>query len=84
MAGLRVGDVKWERQTLSVVGARMQGGGWKDYPKSSKSRREVPVPIAVLELLRELADDRPEDADAVRDAAWGSCVVGGELAAGVR
>jgi len=62
MAGLRVGDVKWERQTLSVVGARMQGGGWKDYPKSSKSRREVPVPVAVLELLRELADDRPEDA----------------------
>lgn len=62
MAGLRVGDVNWDRCALSVVGARSQDGAWKEYPKTSKSRREVPMPAAVMDLLRELADDRMEDA----------------------
>ena len=58
MAGLRVGDVDWRRGRLSVVGARTQAGAWKEYPKSSKSRREVPVPAAVLTLMRDLAGGR--------------------------
>lgn len=62
MAGLRIGDIDWNRCTLRVVGSRTQDGKWKEYPKSSKSRREVPMPAAVMELLRELADDRPDDA----------------------
>lgn len=59
MAGLRIMDVDWTRRRVSVVGARTQAGHWKEYPKSSKSRREVPVPIPVLELMRDLAGERP-------------------------
>ena len=58
MAGLRVRDVDWARGRVSVVGARTQSGEWKEYPKSSKSRREVPVPARVLALLSDLARGR--------------------------
>lgn len=58
MAGLQVRNVDWARKRISVVGSRTQHGAWKEYPKSSKSRREVPVPDQVLTLLAELAKDR--------------------------
>lgn len=61
MAGLRVRDVDWSRARVTVVGARTQEGEWKEYPKSSKSRREVPVPDRVLDLLAPLADGRDPD-----------------------
>jgi integrase len=35
-----------------------QLGRWKEYPKTSKSRREIPVPGHVLELLTPLAVDK--------------------------
>lgn len=54
-AGLRVGDVHFLRRRLTVVGVTTQNGGWKEYPKSSRSRREIPVPAHVLELLAPLA-----------------------------
>lgn len=60
MAGLRIKDVDWDRRTLNVIGVRTQLGIWKAYPKSGKSRREVPVPGVVLTMLRELAGDRPQ------------------------
>lgn len=58
MAGLRIGDVDWLRRRIRVVGARTQAGRWKDYPKSSRSRREVPVPERVINMLAPLAGDR--------------------------
>jgi integrase len=61
MAGLRVQDVHWLRQRITVVGTRTQGGQWKEYPKTSKSRGEVPVPPHVLELLAPLAAGRDGD-----------------------
>jgi integrase len=61
MAGLRVQDVDWSRGRVSVVGSRTQMGAWKEYPKSSKSRREVPVPARVLALLAPLAEGRDGD-----------------------
>lgn len=59
MAGLRVGDLDARRGRVKVVGARTQQGVWKEYPKTSKSRREVPVPSPVLAQLVEMADGRP-------------------------
>lgn len=61
MAGLRVRDVDWSRSRVLVVGARTQEGKWKEYPKSAKSRREVPVPAKVLALLAPLAEGRGSD-----------------------
>lgn len=58
MAGLRIGDVDWLRRRIHVVGARTQAGRWKEHPKSSKSRREVPVPERVLAMLSPLAAGR--------------------------
>lgn len=61
-AGLRVGSVDWLRRRLRVLGVTTQGGRWKEYPKSSKSRREIPVPSHVLELLTPLSVDKgPND-----------------------
>lgn len=54
-AGLQVGHVNFLRRRLAVVGVNTQNGRWKEYPKSSKSRREIPVPPHVLELLAPLA-----------------------------
>ncbi len=55
-AGLRAGDVKFLRRRLTVIGVMPQRGGvWKEYPKTSKSRREIPVEPQVLELLAPLA-----------------------------
>ena len=58
MAGLQVRNVDPVRRRVSVVGSRTQRGEWKEYPKSSKSRREVPVPPHVLGLLEGLVDGR--------------------------
>jgi integrase len=57
--GLRVGDVAFLRRRLQVVGVNSQNGRWKEYPKSSKSRREIPVPPHVLEELAPVAGGRP-------------------------
>jgi integrase len=59
MAGLRIQDVQWLRRRIQVVGVNTQTGGWKEYPKSRKSRREVPVPAWILELLSPIAAGRP-------------------------
>jgi integrase len=53
-SGLRIQDVASLRRRLTVVGVNTQNGRWKLYPKSSKSRREIPVPPHILELLAPL------------------------------
>jgi integrase len=58
-AGLRIGDVAFLRRRLSVVGVNTQHGRWKEYPKSSKSRREISVPPHILEMLAPLVAGRP-------------------------
>lgn len=60
-AGLRVGRVSWLRRRLVVDSVSDQYGRRKEYPKSSKSRRELPVPEHVLELLAPVAEGRGED-----------------------
>jgi integrase len=60
MAGLRVGDVDFTRARVKVVGARTQRGEWKEYPKSSKSRREVPVPAPIMAQLARMAAGRSQ------------------------
>jgi len=61
-AGLRIGRVNWLRRRLVVDGVNDQLGRFKEYPKSSKSRREVPVPPHVLELLAPIVAGRgPEE-----------------------
>lgn len=61
VAGLRVGEVVWLRRRVRVVRTRDQYGRAKDYPKSHASRREVPVPAHVLELLAPIAGGRGPD-----------------------
>lgn len=61
-AGLRVGRVAFLRRRLLVAGVNTQLGAWKEYPKTSKSRREITVPPEVLELLAPLcAGKGPEE-----------------------
>lgn len=50
-AGLRAQDVDWLRRRVRVVGAMRQDGTWKEYPKSAKSRRELPAPAWLLERM---------------------------------
>lgn len=59
-AGLRIGDVAFLRRRIHVIGMTDQAGRWKEHPKTSKSRREIPVPAHVLELLSPLAAGRPK------------------------
>jgi integrase len=54
--------VDWTRRRLRIIGALDQYGRWKEHPKSSKSRREVPLPPAVCEdMAALLAGREPED-----------------------
>lgn len=54
--------VDWLRGRITVRGSLTQKGEWKEYPKNSSSRREVPVPRHVLDLLAPLLEGRPTDA----------------------
>ncbi len=55
-------SVDWLRSRVRVDGALTQGGKWKKYPKSAKSRREVPLPQHVLAEMSQLMVDRPLEA----------------------
>lgn len=59
-AGLRVGDVDIKRARLWVIGKADRFGVWKEYPKTSASRDEVPIEPHVVSLLRPLVL-RPAD-----------------------
>ncbi|WP_328620297.1 tyrosine-type recombinase/integrase [Streptomyces sp. NBC_00354] len=52
LSGLHANRIDWERSAIYVTDVNTRGG-IREYPKTSKSRREVPVPEQVLELLRE-------------------------------
>ena len=52
----------WTRRKLRITGALDQHGKWKEHPKSSKSRREVPVPAQVCDAIAALLVDRAPDA----------------------
>lgn len=53
--------VDWVRRRVRVSGAMTQLGRWKSYPKTSRSRREVPVPQDVLDDMAKLLTDRERD-----------------------
>ena len=57
-AGLRVEDVDWLRRRIRVVGAMTQAGAWKEYPKTSRSRREIPCPGWLIERLSTIEPAR--------------------------
>lgn len=50
-AGLRVEDVDWLRRRVRVVGSLTQAGARKEYPKSTRSRRELPAPGWLIERM---------------------------------
>jgi integrase len=52
----------WTRRRLRITGALTQSGKWKEHPKSSKSRREIPVPAHVCDAMSALLVDREPDA----------------------
>lgn len=54
--------VDWLRGRIRIVGALDQMGRWKEYPKTSSSRREVPVPRHVLDDMSALLRDRDRTA----------------------
>lgn len=54
--------VDWLRGRARIVGALTQQGKWKAYPKSVKSRREVPIPPHVLTEMAPLLENRSRDA----------------------
>jgi len=51
----------WARGRITVVGVVTQHGAWKEYPKNSASRGDVPVPRHVLTRLAPLLDGRSPD-----------------------
>lgn len=51
----------WTRRKLRITGALDQLGKWKEHPKSSKSRREVPVPAEVCDAMAKLLVERQPD-----------------------
>lgn len=59
-AGLQGHRIDWMRRKLHVVDV-MTKYGLKEHPKSSKSRRELPVPVHVLEGMSALLVDRDRD-----------------------
>ncbi|MEU4234141.1 tyrosine-type recombinase/integrase [Nonomuraea sp. NPDC026600] len=50
--------IDWLRGRILIRGSLTQYGRWKEYPKNSSSRREVPVPRHVLDLLAPLLEGR--------------------------
>lgn len=54
--------VDWLRGRIRIVGALSQFGHWKEYPKTSASRREVPVPQHVLDEMSGLLVGRDRTA----------------------
>ncbi|WP_231509424.1 tyrosine-type recombinase/integrase [Streptosporangium roseum] len=55
--------IDWLRGRLQVRGTiDGKSAKWKQYPKTSSSRREVPVPAHVLDQLAPLLVGRPRDA----------------------
>jgi len=61
--GLHVDKVDWLRGLIDVQQV-MTRYGLRDYPKSKKSHRTVPVPPATLASMKQLMDGR---------TAWGKC-----------
>jgi integrase len=61
LAGLHGHRVDWLRSQITVADV-MTRQGLRQYPKSRKSHRVVPVPPAVLEGLSVLMTGRPRDA----------------------
>lgn len=59
--GLHGHRVNWLRGTLTVVDV-MTRSGLRQWPKSKKSNRTVPVPPAILEGMSALMTGRPRDA----------------------
>lgn len=53
--------IDWLRGRIQIRGVVTQKGAWKQYPKNSTSRREVPVPQHVPDLLAPLLVDRARD-----------------------
>lgn len=54
--------VDWLRGTIHIVGALDQNGRWRPHPKTSTSRREIPIPPHVLSEMSTLLIGRPPDA----------------------
>lgn len=52
--------VDWVRGRVAVIGT-LGRDGWKEYPKNSSSRGEVPVPRHVLEWMGPLLEGRERD-----------------------
>ena len=61
LLGLRVGAVDWARAQIHVVGV-LTRKGWRQHPKSSCSKRTVPIPDHVLDHLAPLVLGRPDEA----------------------
>jgi integrase len=60
LAALRVGRVDFTRGTVFVVDV-LDGHEIRQYPKSKKSFREVPVPPPILAALKDLCAGRSDD-----------------------
>lgn len=54
--------VDWLRGAIQVIGTLDQNGRWKEHPKNSASRREVPVPRDIIDEMAPLLANRPQTA----------------------
>lgn len=67
--------IDWLRGRVRVIGVLDQGGRWKEYPKTTKSRGEVPLPPHVLELCGPLLEGRAPQSLLFRSPRSGSPLI---------
>lgn len=82
IAGLRWEDIDFDSATLTIANNRVSAGGRsvENDPKSFTSRRTLPLPDRLVEVLRD-ARDRQRDERALADSAYrsGTYVVSNEI-----
>lgn len=70
LTGLHGHRVDWLRSRVQVVDVHTRQG-MREWPKSSRSRREVPIPPHLVEPLARLMEGRPRDAPVFRGPQGG-------------
>jgi len=69
VSALRIRSVDWLHELVHVYHVRERDGTEREYPKSRKSRRTVPMPAHCTAALRDLTAGRGPDALVFADAA---------------
>ena len=74
-AGLTKAAIDWRQRELRVFQVAVEAKGWvaiRNYPKNSPSRRSVPIPDSLFEILRATCSPSKSSTDLLCGAATGA------------